>query len=71
MDAHGGRPKRILQSMRAVEAGAEVAEHLKVKASTAVLMIRRIGYGMQGTAVEDAISWYRGDRYDYVAEING
>jgi GntR family transcriptional regulator len=71
MDRHGGRPKRILQSMRAVEAGAEIAAHLTVKPSTAVLMIRRIGYGTQGVAVEDAISWYRGDRYDYVAEING
>jgi GntR family transcriptional regulator len=71
MDQHGGRPKRILQSMRAVEAGPEIAEHLKVKPSTAVLMIRRIGYGAQGIAVEDAISWYRGDRYDYIAEING
>jgi len=71
MDRHGGRPKRILQSMRAVEAGPEIAEHLKVKPSTAVLMIRRVGYSVQGNAVEDAISWYRGDRYDYVAEING
>jgi GntR family transcriptional regulator len=71
MDQHGGRPKRILQSMRAVEAGTEIADHLKVKSSTAVLMIRRIGYGSHGVAVEDAISWYRGDRYDYVAEING
>ena len=71
MDLHGGRPKRILQSMRAVEAGAEIAAHLKVKPSTAVLMIRRVGYGVHGVAVEDAISWYRGDRYDYVAEING
>jgi hypothetical protein len=31
----------------------------------------RIGYGASGNALEDAMSWYRGDRYEYIAEITG
>jgi GntR family transcriptional regulator len=26
---------------------------------------------VQGNALEDAMSWYRGDRYEYIAEITG
>ena len=29
------------------------------------------GYDAAGKAVEDAVSWYRGDRYKYVGEIEG
>ena len=42
-----------------------------MKPGAAVLVIHRIGYGVQGNALEDAMSWYRGDRYEYIAEITG
>lgn len=71
MDAQGGRPRRILQSLKAAEAPADIARHLGVKPGAAVLVIHRIGYGVQGNALEDAMSWYRGDRYEYIAEITG
>lgn len=71
MDAQGGRPRRILQSLKAAGAPEDIARHLGVKPGTAVLAIHRIGYGVQGNALEDAMSWYRGDRYEYIAEITG
>lgn len=71
MDAQGGRPRRILQSLKAAGAPEDIAHHLGVKPGTAVLAIHRIGYGVQGNALEDAMSWYRGDRYEYIAEITG
>jgi len=71
MDAQGGRPRRILQSLKAAEAPVDIARYLGVKPGAAVLAIHRIGYGVQGNALEDAMSWYRGDRYEYIAEITG
>ncbi len=71
MDAHGARPRRILQSLKATEATAEIAAHLQIKAGAAVLEITQLGYAEDGGVVEDAISWYRGDRYKYVGEIRG
>ena len=69
MDARGGRPRRIMQSLKATEAPADIAEHLGVRPGAAVLAIHRIGYAAAGNAIEDAMSWYRGDRYEYIAEI--
>jgi GntR family transcriptional regulator len=69
MDALGGRPRRIMQSLKATEAPADIAGHLGVKPGAAVLAIHRIGYGAAGNVLEDALSWYRGDRYEYIAEI--
>ncbi|WP_368904628.1 UTRA domain-containing protein [Taklimakanibacter lacteus] len=71
MDAQGGRPRRIMQSLKAVEVPEEVAPLLGIRPGAAVLAIHRIGYGAQGNALEDALSWYRGDRYEYIAEITG
>ena len=71
MDARGGRPRRILQSLKAIEADDEIAGHLKIRPGAAVLEISQLGYDESGALVEDAISWYRGDRYKYVGEIRG
>ena len=71
MDAQGSRPRRILQSLKAVEATDEIAFELGIRPGAAVLEITQLGYGEDGTVVEDAISWYRGDRYKYVGEIRG
>lgn len=71
MDERNARPRRILQSLQATEAGPEIAAQLGIRPGAAVLEITQLGYGENGTVVEDAISWYRGDRYKYVGEIKG
>ncbi|MDB5541178.1 MAG: hypothetical protein JWQ89_2905 [Devosia sp.] len=71
MDARKARPRRVLQSLTATEASDEVAAQLNIRPGAAVLEISQLGYGETGTVVEDAISWYRGDRYKYVGEIRG
>lgn len=71
MDERAARPRRILQALQATEAGAEIAEPLGIRVGAAVLEIDQVGYDAGGNAVEDAISWYRGDRYKYVGEIKG
>ena len=71
MDARQARPRRILQSLKATEATDEIAQHLQVRPGAAVLEITQLGYDADGGVVEDAISWYRGDRYKYVGEIRG
>ena len=71
MDAMGSRPKRILQSLEAISAPQDIADLLSIPRHAAVLKVAQIGYGADGSAVEDATSWYRGDRYKYVGEIQG
>jgi len=71
MDARNARPQRVLQSLQATEADAALAAHLGIRPGAAVLEITQLGYGANGNVVEDAISWYRGDRYKYVGEIRG
>ena len=71
MDARNCRPKRMLQTLEATEASPEIARLLEIEPGAAILKIAQVGYGPDGTAVEDAISWYRGDRYKYVGEIKG
>jgi len=71
MDARGARPRRVLQSLQATGATEEIAHHLGIPVGAAVLEITQLGYGASGTLVEDAVSWYRGDRYKYVGEIRG
>ncbi|MCD7058783.1 GntR family transcriptional regulator [Pelagibacterium sp. HS1C4-1] len=71
MDAHDARPRRTLQTIEAVNASIELAVLLGVPEGAAVLRIDQVGYGPDGGAVEDAVSWYRGDRYKYVGEITG
>lgn len=71
LDIRGMRPVRILQNLRAVEADADVASKLEIRTGAALLEIRQVGYAAGGQAVEDAIGWYRADRYQYVGEITG
>lgn len=71
MEARGLRPRRILQSLRAMEADRDLAAHLGLREGGAVLEITQLGYSETGAVVEDAVSWYRGDRYKYVGEIRG
>jgi GntR family transcriptional regulator len=71
MDERGLRPKRILQNLRAVEATKDLASKLETATGAALLEISQVGYAANGQAVEDALGWYRGDRFQYVGEITG
>ena len=63
MDLHEARPRRILQSLEALDSPVPIANLLDIDAGAAVLKVTQVGYGAGGTAVEDSVSWYRGDRY--------
>jgi GntR family transcriptional regulator len=70
-DALGGdRPVRVLQRLRAVLFTDEQAELLKIERDTPGLEIERRGYTQDGRTVELTKSWYRGDAYDFVAELS-
>lgn len=71
MDAFGTRPKRMLQTLEAVAPPSDIALLLGISPAAPVLRIAQVGYGPDGKAVEDAVSWYRGDRYKYVGELEG
>ncbi len=71
MDAQGTRPRRMLQTLQAVAAPADIAGLLGLPAGAPTLRIAQVGYGVTGLVVEDAVSWYRGDRYKYVGELEG
>jgi GntR family transcriptional regulator len=70
LDAAGNRPVRALQRLRAVLFNREQAGLLQVSAGAPGLFIERRGFLEDGRAVEMTHSWYRGDAYDFVAELN-
>ncbi|PKP94337.1 MAG: GntR family transcriptional regulator [Alphaproteobacteria bacterium HGW-Alphaproteobacteria-16] len=71
LEAHGHRPVRALQRLRAVSLDANQAELLDVEVQSPALYIERRGFNARGQMVELTKSWYRGDAYDFVSEING
>ena len=68
--AAGHRPSRALQRLRAVLFSAEQAALLGVQPGDPGLLIERRGFLKDGQAVEFTQSYYRGDAYDFVAELN-
>lgn len=70
LERHGNRPKRALQRLRAVAFDARVAGLLGVETGSPGLMIERRGFLQSGKAVEYTTSHYRGDAYDFVAELS-
>jgi len=68
--ATGHRPARALQRLRAVLFTAEQAALMGVKLGSPGLLIERRGFLKDGQAVEFTQSYYRGDAYDFVAELN-
>ena len=70
LDAAGNRPVRALQRLRAVLFDAAQAKLLDLEAGAPGLFIERRGYLEDGRPVEMTHSWYRGDAYDFVAELN-
>lgn len=67
--ARGCEPARGLQRLQASLATREEARLLGVPTGAAVLRIERRTYLADGRAVELTRSAYRGDRYDFVAEV--
>lgn len=66
----GCAPRRALQRLHAVLLSAEQAKLLDVPAASAALYIERRSFLEDGTAVEFTASYYRGDAYDFVAELS-
>lgn len=70
LERTGNRPVRALQRLRAVLLTSEQAKLLKAQERDAGLLVARVGYLKDGRAVEYSQSYYRGDIYDFVAELS-
>jgi GntR family transcriptional regulator len=70
LDQAGNRPVRALQRLRAVLFTSDQAGLLGVNEKDAGLRIERRGFLENGRLVEITTSYYRGDAYDFVAELN-
>jgi len=66
----GNRPVRALQRLRAVLFSAEQAELLQTKEKDPGLLVERVGFLKDGRAAEFTQSYFRGDIYDFVAELS-
>jgi GntR family transcriptional regulator len=69
LEQTGHRPTRALQRLRAVLFTAEHAALLGIAAGDPGLLIERRGFLADGRIVEVTRSYYRGDAYDFVAEL--
>jgi GntR family transcriptional regulator len=69
LSAHGFKPTRGLQRLRATLVDHADAELLGVAPESAALYIQRIAYLADGSCVEFTKSWYRADAYDFVSEL--
>lgn len=70
-EAAGHMPVRALQRLRAINFSADQATTLGVSTGDAGLFIERRGFLADGRTAEYTQSYYRGDAYDVVAELNG
>ena len=70
LDKTGNRPVRALQRLSALLLNEEQAELLGASAKDAGLLVERVGFNEGGTAIEFSQSYYRGDTYDFVAELS-
>ena len=69
LEGLGYRPTRALQRLRAVALDAEQARLLHLPARSPALSIERRAFLPDGSVVEFTRSLYRGDAYDFVAEL--
>jgi len=65
----GNRPERAIQKISAVNLNEEDAELLGVNPGDAGLRIERTSYLPSGRVAEFTRSIYRGDAYDFIAEL--
>jgi GntR family transcriptional regulator len=69
LERTGNRPVRAIQRIRAANLNEEDAALLEVSPGVAALHIERTSYLASGRVVEFTRSIYRGDTYDFVAEL--
>lgn len=69
LEKSGNRPVRAIQRIRAANLGEDDARLLEVPAGAAGLNIERVSYLSSGRVIEFTRSIYRGDTYDFVAEL--
>jgi GntR family transcriptional regulator len=70
LERAGNRPVRALQRLRAVLFTAGQAELLQAKEKDPGLLVERLGFLEDGQAAEFTHCYYRGDMYDFVAELS-
>ena len=70
LDEAGNRPVRALQRLSALLLDDEQARLLRIEPDAAGLLVERLGFGRDGRAIELSQSVYRGDTYDFVAELS-
>lgn len=70
LEATGKRPVRALQRLRAVLFAPDQAKLLGIEKGSPGLYIERRSFLEDGRAIEATQSWYRGDAYDFVAELS-
>jgi GntR family transcriptional regulator len=69
LEQNGFRPVRALQRLHATSLIGQEAEWLELPNGSPALFIERISYMADGRIVECTRSHYRGDRYDFLAEL--
>ncbi|PXA98710.1 GntR family transcriptional regulator [Nostoc sp. 3335mG] len=69
LDRFGNRPVRAIQRIRAANLSEADAHLLQVAVGSAGLNIERTSYLASGRVIEFTRSIYRGDMYDFVAEL--
>lgn len=69
LERRGNRPVRAIQKISAINLGAAEADLLDLAEGAAGLRIERISYLASGRVAEFTRSLYRGDAYDFVAEL--
>ncbi|MFL6735011.1 MAG: GntR family transcriptional regulator [Sphingomicrobium sp.] len=70
LEAAGHLPVRALQRLRAIACTQEQAEALGIEPGAPGLAIERRGFLQDGRPAEFTQTYYRGDAYDVVAELN-
>ncbi len=70
LETAGNRPVRALQRLRALLLNTEQARLLHAREGDAGLLVERVGFLRDGRAVELTQSFFRGDTYDFVAELS-
>ncbi|MES2074829.1 MAG: GntR family transcriptional regulator [Pseudomonadota bacterium] len=70
LEKAGNRPVRALQRLSALLLNAEQAALLQANQGDAGLAVERLGFLRDGRAVEFCRSIFRGDMYDFVAELS-
>src|SRR5215831_3323874 len=70
LERAGNRPVRALQRLRALLLNAEQAKLLHAREGDAGLLVERVGFLRDGNAAEFCQTYFRGDTYDFVAELS-